>query len=145
MKTTFPIVGMHCASCANLIEKKLKKTPGVSSADVNYGSEQAMVEHDNTVTPSVLSGAVSDIGYKAVFAETSEAAVDTKSADELKEQAKKNELQILRRKVTVSAVLTILILIGSIPHMIPGFRMFVELPAWTTASFNSAGTILGRT
>ena len=24
MKTTFPIIGMHCASCAKLIEKNLK-------------------------------------------------------------------------------------------------------------------------
>src|SRR4030042_1120561 len=102
MKTSFPIVGMHCASCASLIEKKLKKTPGVADASVNYGSEQAMVDHDGSVTPSVLSAAVSDIGYRAVFADTSPAASDTKNADELKEEAKNNELRLLRRKVTVA-------------------------------------------
>ncbi|KKT81055.1 MAG: Copper-exporting ATPase [Candidatus Azambacteria bacterium GW2011_GWA1_44_9] len=48
MKKSFPIIGMHCASCARLIEKKLNKTPGVIDAQVNYGSEQAtivMMEH----------------------------------------------------------------------------------------------------
>lgn len=120
---------MHCASCASLIEKKLKKTPGVTDASVNYGSEQAMVDHDTTVTPSVLSKAVSDIGYQAVFSE--------KNADEVKEQAKKKELQVLQRKVTVSTILTILILLGSLPHMLgdlmkslPGFFMYMELPPW---------------
>jgi len=120
MKTTFPIIGMHCASCASLIEKKLKKTPGVATASVNYGSEQAMVEADATVTPSVLSAAVSDIGYKAVFSDD----------PQTKEQAKKTELRVLQRKVTVSVALTILILIGSLPHMIPWAPMYLELPAW---------------
>jgi P-type Cu+ transporter len=130
MKTSFPIVGMHCASCASLIEKKLKKTPGVTAAAVNYGSEQAMVDHDDTVTPIVLSAAVSDIGYRAVFADTSPTASDTKNADELKEQAKKNELRVLQRKVTVSTVLTILILLGSLPHMFPEIFTYMEFPAW---------------
>ena len=62
MKQTFPIVGMHCASCARLIEKKLKKTPGVIDAAVNYASEQASVECDPAIaTFTILSQAVNDI------------------------------------------------------------------------------------
>ncbi|MFA6503806.1 MAG: heavy metal-associated domain-containing protein [Patescibacteria group bacterium] len=34
---------MHCASCALLIEKALKKTPGVVSANVNFAAEKASV------------------------------------------------------------------------------------------------------
>ncbi|OGG35424.1 hypothetical protein A2363_04385 [Candidatus Gottesmanbacteria bacterium RIFOXYB1_FULL_47_11] len=111
---------MHCASCASLIEKKLKKTPGVTAAAVNYGSEQAVVEGDTTVTPSVLSSAVSDIGYKAIFSDD----------PTVKDQAKTSELRLLQRKVVVSTTLTILILIGSLPHMLPGYFMYLELPAW---------------
>ena len=48
MKTSFPVIGMHCASCARLIERSLKKTPGVMDAAVNYGSERAAVEFDET-------------------------------------------------------------------------------------------------
>ena len=48
MKASFPIIGMHCASCAKLIERQLKKTPGVTEAAVNYGSEVAAVEFDDT-------------------------------------------------------------------------------------------------
>jgi len=37
---TFPIKGMHCASCANTIEKALKKVNGVINASVNYATEK---------------------------------------------------------------------------------------------------------
>ena len=94
-KTSFPIIGMHCASCAKLIEKNLTKTPGVASAQVNYGSEQATVDFDeNTCTLPNLAKAVEDIGYKAVVE-----AENTKSIDEIKDEANKKELADLKRKV----------------------------------------------
>lgn len=137
MKTTFPIIGMHCSSCAKLIEKKLKKTPGVVDASVNYGSEQASVDHDTSVNPKALSKAVEDIGYKAVFAETAGQASSSPTVDEMKEAAKKKELATLRRKVFVSATLTALILLGGLSHMLgdlaknlPEFFMYMELPPW---------------
>jgi Cu+-exporting ATPase len=40
------IDGMHCSSCALLIEKSLRKTPGVLQASVNFSSEQAMIKID---------------------------------------------------------------------------------------------------
>ena len=110
-KTSFPIVGMHCASCAKLIEKKLIKTSGVATASVNYGSEEASVEHDDRVTPRVLADAVADAGYKAIIEGKRE-----KSPHELKEEAKRTELAVLRTKVIVSAILSVFILLGSFPE-----------------------------
>lgn len=53
------IDGMHCSSCAVLIEKSLKKTPGVLQASVNFSSEQAMVKIDPmTASKSELLKAV---------------------------------------------------------------------------------------
>ena len=40
------ISGMHCASCANIISRSLKKVEGVSEATVNYATEQATVDFD---------------------------------------------------------------------------------------------------
>lgn len=112
MKTTFPILGMHCASCARLVERSLKKTPGVMDAAVNYGSEQAAVEFDESATSlETLASSVSAAGYKAVV--TSEAH---KSPDEIKEEAKANERTHITRKVVVSGVLSVLILLGSFPE-----------------------------
>ena len=52
----FKIKGMHCASCAGIIEKAFKKTEGVTSAEVNYGTETAKIAFDETKTsPESLS------------------------------------------------------------------------------------------
>lgn len=49
MKTiTFPIQGMHCASCVIRNEESLKDIPGVTDASVNYAMENATVTFDET-------------------------------------------------------------------------------------------------
>ena len=45
------IEGMHCSSCALLVEKSLKKVDGVESANVNFSSSQAMVKTTSNVWP----------------------------------------------------------------------------------------------
>lgn len=61
--------GMTCASCANLIERKLKKVPGVKSANVNLAVEKARVVFDNTSTNvEELIAAVEKAGYTAELA-----------------------------------------------------------------------------
>ena len=47
---TFAVKGMHCASCAVVIEKTFKKQPGVQAVEVNYGTETAKVSFDSTTT-----------------------------------------------------------------------------------------------
>jgi len=42
----YPIQGMHCDSCASIIEKTLRKVPGVESCSVNYGTEKAELSFD---------------------------------------------------------------------------------------------------
>src|SRR3989304_6789299 len=100
MKTnnkTFPIVGMHCASCAKLIERKLARTPGVTEAQVNYGSETAMINCDDSVSDKDLEDAVGEAGYKAVFTSSASGAQsEGKTADEIKEEEKKKELRELK-------------------------------------------------
>lgn len=115
---------MHCASCAKLIERSLKKTPGVIDAAVNYGSEQASVEFDEAAcNPSALEKAVQSAGYKAVI--NNERG---KSPDVLKEEAKIKELINLKRKTAVSAGFTFLILLGGLSHMLGDLMQ--KLPQW---------------
>lgn len=111
IKKTFPVVGMHCASCAKLIERKLGGVPGVVSSAVNYGSEQASVEIDEKVKDKDLIDAVSDIGYKAIIASDGE-----KTSEEIKEEEKAKELKVLKTKVIVSSILAVLIFLGSFPE-----------------------------
>ena len=63
-KETLRITGMHCASCAMLIEKSLKKKPGVLRAAVNYGTEKATIEFDEQkIQPSEFVKAIRSVGY----------------------------------------------------------------------------------
>lgn len=64
---TFKIKGMHCASCAGIIEKTFKKIDGVESAEVNYATETAKVAFDGVKTnPHHLSQSVEPLGYSLV-------------------------------------------------------------------------------
>lgn len=60
------ITGMTCASCANRIERKLNKMPGVS-ATVNYATEKAQVQVDDDVDSSALIATVNAAGYGAAI------------------------------------------------------------------------------
>lgn len=58
---------MHCASCSSIIEKTFKKTEGVHSAEVNYGTETAKVSYDTAKTdPHRLSSKIEPLGYSLV-------------------------------------------------------------------------------
>ena len=70
------ITGMTCASCANRIERKLNKVPGVS-ATVNYATEKAKVSYPGDVTPDDLVAVVESAGYAA----TVPAPVTTRRGD----------------------------------------------------------------
>ncbi|OHA99293.1 MAG: ATPase [Candidatus Zambryskibacteria bacterium RIFCSPLOWO2_02_FULL_39_26] len=60
----YQVKGMHCASCASIIEKTLKKCQGVESAEVNYGTETAKLQFDETKTnPQELSKKIEPLGY----------------------------------------------------------------------------------
>lgn len=55
---------MHCASCAGIIEKTLKKAEGVSAVSVNYGTESATIEFDDAKTNlNALSAMIEPLGY----------------------------------------------------------------------------------
>jgi len=60
----FKVSGMTCGNCALTIEKKLKGTPGVSMAAVNYANETVTVEYDpRTINMSDIFAKVRDAGY----------------------------------------------------------------------------------
>lgn len=131
IKKSFPIVGMHCASCAKLIERKLSRVSGVTSSAVNYGSEQATIESDREIKDQDLIDAVSDIGYKAIIKSEGE-----KTPDEIKEEAKTQELKKLKTKVVVSAVLSTIIFVGSFPELFGfGFNTLILLALATPVQF----------
>lgn len=95
------VEGMTCASCVNRVEKALLKVPGVTSAAVNLASERATVS---------LSGGKGQI---AALAEAIRAAgytphwLDDPAALDNREEAKADEIRVLKRDVAIAAVLTL--------------------------------------
>ena len=65
-KITLVVEGMHCASCATLINKALIKTNGVSNSNVNYSSGKATIDFDNSLVKEIdLINVINSKGYKA--------------------------------------------------------------------------------
>jgi Cu+-exporting ATPase len=65
-KKQIPINGMHCASCAQTIEKALNKTPGVQEATVNLATEKAYITYDSHLTSEQeVIAAINATGYQA--------------------------------------------------------------------------------
>jgi Cu2+-exporting ATPase/Cu+-exporting ATPase len=73
---------MHCASCASIIEKSLKKVAGVHAIEVNPGTEAAKISYDETTTsPEQLSKIIEPLGYSLVVAKERSATEMGMSAD----------------------------------------------------------------
>jgi len=66
-KGILKVTGMHCASCALLIEKNLKKKPGVINASVNYGTEKATIDYDESKADiRHFVHAIREVGYDVI-------------------------------------------------------------------------------
>jgi P-type Cu+ transporter len=63
---SFDVVGMHCASCVRIIEKKLKKVEGVNEANVNFATNKAVVTYEDDVREDDLASTVASAGYELV-------------------------------------------------------------------------------
>lgn len=69
-QATYKIRGMHCASCAGIIEKTFKKVAGVEKAEANYGTESVKVDFDDAKTnPHHLSKTIEPLGYSLIIPE----------------------------------------------------------------------------
>jgi len=60
----FKIEGMHCASCANIIENKLSKLDGVEKIRVNFATEKAEVNFDSQkISLKKMNQEIKKLGY----------------------------------------------------------------------------------
>ncbi len=113
----FDVIGMNCSGCAQSIKSYLEKTNGIKSVDINFASEICGVTHQ----PSVINRAqirklVESLGF-GVSSDDDEYEADI---------ARKKSLQLLRLKIYVSAILSVIIMLLSMKDhfQIP----FIHLP-----------------
>jgi Cu2+-exporting ATPase/Cu+-exporting ATPase len=162
---TYGIKGMHCASCATIIEKTLKKEEGVNFAEVNYGTEAAKLDFDSVKTNvTKLSSKIEPLGYTLVQDRADDVLMQSAaemgmSEDEHREHLgltqskaeKLAEIKDMRKKVSVSiplAVFSFLLLIfetliglGKMPPMSPIWEEFFHhlLPIFATYMMFAVG------
>lgn len=99
-QVSLALSGMHCASCALVIEKSLKKVPGVKQANVNFNAEKARVVFDSTQSNiNALIEAVKSAGYKAEAADAADPEAERKR--------KEKEIKAYSKKFIVALVLSL--------------------------------------
>jgi P-type Cu+ transporter len=63
----FKVKGMHCASCAQIITKKLSGVPNIIDVEVNYGNEKAKINFDSSkVSVNQLNQEIEKLGYSLI-------------------------------------------------------------------------------
>lgn len=100
----FPVMGMGCTACALRVEKILRAQDGVREAAVNFASQIAIVEYDDSAcSAEILKRAVVDAGYDLV--------IDIENADDEVAKQRDTEYRLLKRNTIMAAILTLPIIL----------------------------------
>ncbi|PWB38633.1 MAG: heavy metal translocating P-type ATPase [Parcubacteria group bacterium] len=123
---TYQIRGMHCASCASIIERKLQKQAGVKSVAVSYGTEKAQLDFDSQITDlTKLSAVIKPLGY--TFEESGTDQMSMPGHDHSK-MLKQQELGSLRHKVQIAMPLVIISALFMVWDLSSGIKLIPEMP-----------------
>ncbi len=132
------ISGMTCASCANRIERKLNKVPGVT-ATVNYATEKAKVSYPEDIGTDELVAVVESAGYGAKVPARAAPGDETAVASEL------DPVASLRRRLLISTALTVpVIAMAMVPALQFTYWQWLSLTlaspvvVWGAAPFHRA-------
>src|SRR3989344_924965 len=99
-RTTLAITGMHCASCAAIITRKVKKVNGVIDINVNYASAKAAILFDPAqASVPLLIDIVKKAGYGAAIANASDRAND--------KERRAQEIRTYRQKFLIGLLLSL--------------------------------------
>src|SRR3989344_5871780 len=65
---TYKVKGMHCASCASIIERTVRKIDGVENISVNNGTENAKISFNTEKTShEIFNQKLEPLGYSLVL------------------------------------------------------------------------------
>jgi len=118
-RARFGIRGITCASCVTRIETALRDTPGVLSATVNVGTEEAEIEYLPSVTDlTAVKAAVGSAGYQVAEAPP----LAGPNALDREAEAREREYRSLMRKWWFGGAVGVFTMIMSYPWIFPGLR-----------------------
>ncbi|MFT4948546.1 MAG: Cu+-exporting ATPase [Natronomonas sp.] len=115
------VTDMSCANCAETIDDRLRETPGVIEAGVNFATDEARVRYnpaDATLTD--IHAAIEDAGYSPVQEDGSSGTSET-SGDDRRQAAREAETSRQRRLTLFGAALSTPLLAMLAAHLLaPG-------------------------
>jgi Cu+-exporting ATPase len=86
---TVPVAGIHCASCASVIQRTLKKVTGVEECVVNFATEKAALTYDpQKVSPTTMNQKLKPYGYELMGMEDHSAHAAPPSFQQLETERK---------------------------------------------------------
>ncbi|RSZ61445.1 cadmium-translocating P-type ATPase [Corynebacterium hylobatis] len=121
LKVDLGVTGMTCTACSGRVERKLNKVDGVE-ATVNFATESASISYDPArVGTTDLIEVVRDAGYDAFALAAEKETSGTEGAstsEDPHEAARRREAADLKHRLTVSALLTVpIVLLSMIPAL----------------------------
>ena len=125
-KINLKLRGMSCASCASSIEEAISNVPGVAECNVNFGAEQAAIKYNPRRTSiEDIQEAVEEAGYSSYSLQEQEMVT---GEDDAEKAARKAESRDLKLKIIVGGIISIILIIGTLPMMTGLDLPFI--PAW---------------
>ncbi|MCQ6961918.1 heavy metal translocating P-type ATPase [Methanolobus chelungpuianus] len=119
-RITLDVGGMTCASCAQNVEKVLKRLNGVSSVNVNVSTGKARIEYNSSVVSvDDMRKAIEDIGYSASM------PVDRQLAEDRERKEREDEIRRQRNNLIISVLIAIPVMLGSLKPVFPDYFGFV--------------------
>lgn len=123
---TLKLRGMSCAACASSVEQAVRSVAGVSTCAVNFGAEQATIVYDPRKTNlEQIQRTVEAAGYSAYSQQDQDLMA---GESDLEKKARSTELRELKRRVWTGAIISCLLVLGSLPAM-TGIQLPL-IPAW---------------
>jgi Cu+-exporting ATPase len=127
--------GVTCPTCVRSIEAAVDRLPGVAGVDVNYGAERVTVRYDPERTDVAgIKAAVGEAGYRVEERPEpgSEETEDSEAA------ARRAEIADLSRRVLISALLTLPVLVPVMASDVFGIE---DLPGFLSDHWFQLGMI----
>jgi Cu+-exporting ATPase len=125
---TFPVSGMHCASCVLNVERAVNQTAGVVDTTVNLASEQATVRYlPSLVSADRIKQSVVNAGYGIPLQPAAQAQPET--AEGYMEEERQRYYRDIRNRFLFALVLVLPVFLGGMRDLM-GF-----LPSWLANPF----------
>ena len=120
VKKSFPVLNMHCAGCANNVEKSVKNLTGVEDSSVNFASSLLFVSYNPAQqTPERIRLAVVAAGYDLI--------VNEDHMEERLEEKRQKSYRALKYRVIGAWIFSVPLLILSMVFMHSQFSSIIQM------------------